>query len=192
MAFIDIFPTIILGEKLNNINFNDLNNYKNIIKSLSFKDLDKDGKASYNQKVLEIDTFIKLKENILKFSKLYLDKLGHIYEDLQISNSWVNILNKNETIHQHAHANSYISGVFYFDYSSPITFQSPQSHKWSFKAEYKNLPIYQITPEPNLLIIFPSWLEHNVNFNNGSDRISIAFNIIPKGEFGPNTGKLYL
>ena len=192
MEFIDIFPTKILGVKLNDINSMDLDNYKNIIKSFSFIDFGMNGKGSYNQKILEIDNFIKLKENILKFSKLYLDSLNNIYEDLQISNSWVSILNKNEIVHEHYHSNSYISGVFYFSFSSPIIFKCPQSDKWTFQSELKNLPVYQINPEPNLLLLFPSWLKHEVKPSNDDNRISISFNIIPKGEFGFNGGKMYL
>ena len=49
------------------------------------------------------------------------------------------------------------------------------------------------TPEEGLLIIFPSYLEHRVLPQEDlPPRYSIAFNIIPKGEFGPFTGKMFL
>ena len=42
-----------------------------------------------------------------------------------------------------------------------------------------------LTPSPNLLLIFPSYLEHQVlHHNNDNPRCSLAFNIIPLGTYG--------
>ena len=51
----------------------------------------------------------------------------------------------------------------------------------------------KIPTEPKSIILFPSFLNHKVMPNEtNKDRYSIAFNIIPKGEFGDTTMKLYL
>ena len=37
---------------------------------------------------------------------------------------------------------------------------------------------YEITVNPNLLLLFPSWLQHDVGINESNEeRISISFNI---------------
>ena len=42
---------------------------------------------------------------------------------------------------------------------------------------------WNISPEKNLLIFFPSYLEHRI-INNRGKRKSLAFNIVPIGEYG--------
>ena len=40
-------------------------------------------------------------------------------------------------------------------------------------------------PKKDLLIIFPSWLEHDVPVNTSEfDRLSLSFNIMCRGEYG--------
>ena len=56
-----------------------------------------------------------------------------------------------------------------------------------------NFMYINFLPEPKSIILFPSFLNHKVMPNEtNKDRYSIAFNIIPKGEFGDTTMKLYL
>ena len=200
MAFIDLFPTVIFKEKLNNILSHPNEFYKEKLTSLSYRNLGPNGSSSLNQKVLELDIFNNLKNSIINYSKQYLNSLNHYYEDIQIASSWSNLLHQNQIINDHAHKNSYISGVFYFDYSSPITFINPLLPQWSFVGKPTQPQLenprshydFSINPEPNLLIIFPSWLIHRVLPSPKNNRLSIAFNIIPKGEFGPESARLYL
>ena len=57
----------------------------------------------------------------------------------------------------------------------------------------RTLSTYNIPPSPGLLLLFPSDLKHKVNkSNDAKNRYSIAFNIYPKGEFGRDTGKLFI
>jgi hypothetical protein len=89
--------------------------------------------------------------------------------------------------------------VFYFEPSSPIIFLSPTSELYTFSPElinnpqsYRQYQDFVINPKSKQLLLFPSWLYHKVFHPETDNRLSIAFNIIPKGEFGGETGKLYL
>ena len=200
MGFVDLFPTVILKEKLNNVFSHPHSFYKEKLISLDYRNLGQQGSSSLSQKVLELDIFNDLKNSILNHSKVYLNTLNHHYEDVQIGSSWANILHKNQSITNHTHKNSYISGVFYFDHSSPIVFLNPLLTQWSFVGDLipsspenqRSYSDFQINPEPGLLLIFPSWLMHSVLHSPKDNRLSIAFNIIPKGEFGPESARLYL
>jgi uncharacterized protein (TIGR02466 family) len=199
MPFIDLFPTVIFNTQPTFISPNDTSNFKKFIGSINFKDQGINGQYSLNQEILDFPIFLKLKKYILDESKVYLNELGHIYEDIQISSSWVNLVDKNEHIHSHSHLNSYISGVYYLNDNSKITFYNPTDKKWFFAPmfkeaikEFRDLHKITISFPSNTLLIFPSWLIHEVPFSEYNNRFSIAFNIIPKGEFGPKTGKLYI
>ena len=194
MKILKLFPSLILGEVLSGISQEETFKYINYCKSLENEDDQINGKFSKNQKVLNNELFSSLSSTILDYSKKLLNSYNHVFEDLQISNSWVNILNKNERISTHFHSNSYVSGVYYLTNASPIYFESPLNDKWSFIERFTlhDDSKFKINPKPNLLLLFPSFLKHKVLPSDSDGRISIAFNIIPKGEFGEPTQKLYL
>ena len=197
--FHNLFPTTILSTILNNIDKNDINLYQNYFSGKEYNNTPNEGMYSKNNRVLEHHVFNKLKNEILKFSKLYLNNLGHVFEDIQIGSSWVNILNKKNTIKLHQHTNSYISGVFYLNSSSSLIFDNPLISKWFFSSMVKKdknnfctFNDFEFKPSSKELILFPSFLYHKVIPSDTDNRISLAFNIIPKGEFGGDTQKLYL
>jgi len=112
--------------------------------------------------------------------------------DFYITESWVNIYKPGEvTPGMHYHANNLISGVFYVSVEKgdaftlydrnihhPTQFQiEPEKwHSWNHKQ-------MDLAVENNLLIIFPSRMNHAIKENpeRTTDRISIAFNIFVKG-----------
>jgi len=197
MGFIDLFPTVIFSK---NIKDNNIFSYINFIKNEKFElSGEKNGYYSNNSNILNEYIFSNLKQTILKNVLLYLKEVGHEVEDIQISNSWANVLNKNQEIHNHIHANSYISGVFYLTESSSIKFNNPLLREENFCAtkifnenNYRTYTEYYINPTPGLLLIFPSWLDHSAVSSETDNRISIAFNIIPKGKFGFPTAQINL
>ena len=104
--------------------------------------------------------------------------------------SWVNInkkFNRNER-HCHMHTDTLLSGVFYVKYpenSGTIRFYDPRGHLIQMQKDYEyyydGYAYTYINPKNNLLLLFPSWLEHDVEVNKSDDeRISIAFNINAK------------
>ena len=194
MKILKLFPTLILGEILSNISQEETSKYINYCKNLKNVDNQINGEFSENQRVLDNPLFSLLSSTILDYSKKLLNSYNHVFEDLQISSSWVNILNKSEEIEMHSHPNSYISGVYYLTEGSSISFKSPLNEKWLFREDFTLFEDkgFKIKPQQNFLLLFPSFLQHKVVPCNSNGRISIAFNIIPKGEFGPYTAKLYL
>jgi uncharacterized protein (TIGR02466 family) len=90
----------------------------------------------------------------------------------------------------HAHPQSILSGVFYLkipENSPPIIFNDPRDHykyiqyptKFGNPRDmYKLLPEYVINPTEGMILLWPSWLEHQVPPSNCSEeRIAIAFNV---------------
>lgn len=197
MGFIDLFPSVIYIESLEKEFFNELKSWKNFIQETDLFD-DDNGFATKNSQILDDKSFSSLKTYILKKSKEFLIELGHDFEDLQISNSWGNVNPKDTSIKEHFHSNSYISGVFYLTTGSEISFFNPLTHLWSFlpkkstvNPDYRKGDLFIHSPKPLQLILFPSFLKHQV-FPSYNTRISIAFNIIPKGRFGTNTSLINL
>lgn len=109
-----------------------------------------------------------------------------------VKEMWLNVLENGGHQSVHNHANSFVSGVVYltrphestqtvfmkglggrdfaFGNSNPRSTQGPfNADKW-------------ITPpaEPGDLVLFPSYLLHEVPVNRGERRISLAFNAVPK------------
>ena len=96
--------------------------------------------------------------------------------------------------HRHRHTNSIISGVFYIATveNDKIYFHDPNiliKDRLEFKIrKYNqyNSKSWFFEIDALDLILFPSWLEHNVmhNVNQTTDRISLSFNTFAKGDFG--------
>ena len=94
----------------------------------------------------------------------------------------------------HVHKNSFYSCVYYFDNytdkSAPIIFHSPLHLFYDFDVvpsnwNIQNSTIWKIKPQKNFLLIFPSYLQHSKEQSmEDTTRYSLAFNIIPVGEYG--------
>lgn len=122
-----------------------------------------------------------------KFEQLHKD-LGLADNVKQVvSEYWINI-NLNEKIcFPHNHPNRLFSAVYYVqaaDMCGDLIFMNPNklvcqniSDDCITEYNFYNATHWRVRPEKNLLIIFPSWLEHYVDKNmSDTDRISIAFN----------------
>ena len=92
------------------------------------------------------------------------------------------------------HGFSTLSGVYYIKHDGSaengnILFKHPLDSYVSFAhwpakiVEYTNeitSHIYKFKPKSNMLLIFPSWLEHSAGINFKDDsRISLSFNSDP-------------
>ena len=105
-----------------------------------------------------------------------------------VTEIWMTQMGKGACHPKHVHSNSHFSGTFYLtspDGSSPIRFYSPLELLWSFcplpTADDSN-PItsryVDHQPHPGKLLIWNSWLAHEVLPNNTeSPRESVSFNI---------------
>ncbi len=101
--------------------------------------------------------------------------------------AWVNMLGYNaynERHHHDAHSGAFMSGVFYVkcpEGSGRIRFYDPRPHiNTAPDMRYYNAgnTHHWFTPVPNTLLMFPAWLEHDVEINKSKEeRISISFNV---------------
>ena len=108
--------------------------------------------------------------------------------DVQNTTSWFTATLSGGSADEHAHCNSWFSGVVYFDEydedSSPIQFVNPPSGVYvtpSTDNEY-NATDEVIVPERGTILLFPSSVRHRVLKNYSQyERYSLAFNVLPKG-----------
>lgn len=113
---------------------------------------------------------------------------------LCITQSWLNYTETNQYHHKHAHPNSVISGVLYFDsdkendrimFSHPIVYKQilPDIDKYNVW----NSDTWWFTVETGMLLMFPSSTTHQVQIKKGNNtRISLAFNTFYEGTIGIN------
>ena len=109
-----------------------------------------------------------------------------------IANMWVNINEKHHYNDWHTHPFATLSGAYYIKHdgveSGDIVFKHPlHLHIGTLHWPKEIVEVYNtataqvanITPSSNMLLIFPSWMEHSVGANLKNDpRISVSFNSI--------------
>lgn len=97
---------------------------------------------------------------------------------LKIVDSWLTKTEFLEASKAHWHKLSILSGVLYFDESSPIEFRHRDLflEHINFFSDPKMITT-QVTPKKGDLLIFPSFVEHRITTNkNKKKRYSLAFN----------------
>ncbi len=109
--------------------------------------------------------------------------------DTKLSNLWFNVNRKHNFNYPHTHGDSQISGIYYLsapENSGNLMFNNPDymiKNLPFFSGPFKNHDSFnsvqfRVTPKENLLVLFPSHIEHYVEPNKSDEpRISIAFNI---------------
>jgi len=166
-------------------------NEKNIVEKNIFHKSFNNSISTDNQ-VLENTNLINIKNFINRclfnyFSTVFNPKNN---VEIYITESWLNKSLKGEFHHVHNHANSIVSGVFYFKtvendliklhrnkQNVPFLFiEANKYNNFSCFAWVEN--VYE-----KQLVLFPSNLEHEVPpFKKGNERISLAFNTFVKGD----------
>lgn len=140
---------------------------------------------------------------IRKILMEYFEAFNRCYfgynNEFVMTTSWMVRLKPGDTVREHWHANSFYSGLLYYgeyEGAGDICFSNPiiEQAKFYLQPGIFNNPMHQewsITPETNLLVFFPSFIKHHVDPYQGKrDRLSVAFNIVPRGRFG--VGDSYL
>ena len=142
------------------------------------------------------EEFNRLKIKINQYLQIYHSKIfknikfkGNVIQDL--GNVWVNINEKYHYNESHINSFSTLSGTFYIKHdgsteNGDVEFKHPKHLYMSnvhwpvgLVEKYNNVttPYIKFTPKPNMLMIFPSWLEHKVKINlKDNSRITVAFN----------------
>lgn len=112
--------------------------------------------------------------------------------ELRITQSWLNLTRKGQFHHRHTHSNSAFSASFYISSSDNdcIYFNSPHNQMLNFETyEYTdfNSRSWQMPAKEGNLLMFPSWLEHEVKTKeDDGDRVSLSFNTFYVGTIGLN------
>jgi uncharacterized protein (TIGR02466 family) len=133
-------------------------------------------------------TFARLKKGIdrlvLRYAReLELD-LGR--KRLSMTSCWINIMGQGSHHSWHLHPLSTISGTFYVRVprgSGAIKFEDPRlpmmmaSPPRRSSAKVANRRFVELSPKPGQVILFESWLKHEVPANRAEqERISVSFN----------------
>jgi len=146
--------------------------------------------------ILNKKEFKNIKKFLNECCKDYLNRIISPKNNIElyITQSWLNYTEENQYHHQHAHPNSIISGVLYFDCdkkNDKITFSNPKSYQ-QIKPETDQYNIWNSDTwwfplETGKLIMFPSSTTHRVDIKKGNNtRVSLAFNTFYKGKIGSN------
>lgn len=107
-------------------------------------------------------------------------------KSLKMDSCWVNVMPENTLHTSHIHPHSVLSGTFYVDIpqnSSAIKFEDPRlgffmnAPAVKIKSKKQNQRFFSIQPQNGDLILFESWLKHEVPLNKSrKPRISVSFN----------------
>jgi uncharacterized protein (TIGR02466 family) len=155
---------------------------------------------NYNTKdnyILNREQFKNIKKFLDQCCKDYLEKIISPKNNIElyITQSWINYTEENQYHHQHAHPNSVVSGVLYFNCDKDhdkIKFTNSKGYQ-QIKPEVDQYNIWNsdtwwFALETGKLIMFPSSTIHQVDTKQGNNtRISLAFNTFYKGTIGSNT-----
>ncbi len=136
--------------------------------------------------------FPKIEKILLNYFNKIATEVFKYNETFKISTSWVTKTDDNYSqFHNHKH--SFYSGVYYFedypDNSGRLQFKNPIGSYSDFHLipkewNFMNSDVWSEVPQKNKLVFFPSYIEHRVVDNEHTGRRSLAFNIVPTGEYG--------
>ncbi len=107
-------------------------------------------------------------------------------DSLGLDSIWVNVLEPGGFHGGHIHPHAIISGTYYVDVPAgarAIRFEDPRLAMMmaapvrQANARRENKPFITIEPKPGMVVLWESWLRHDVPLNHSDkDRISISFN----------------
>lgn len=197
----ELFPTKLYSAALVNSRSKLISDLVN--ESLKIQEIDLDGKVwskknyhfgytsygSMDQLHRFSSTFDELKKKIDPHVKKYMTHLDwdFAFKDIFLSKLWINIMPQGCIHTGHIHPLSVISGTFYIQVPTKkipcLKFEDPRFGFFMARPTIKNKshpsnkPFFNFEPKPGHLVLFESWLRHEVMQNtNDSDRISISFN----------------
>lgn len=131
---------------------------------------------------------IKLFDKVKALGLQYCKNNGTGHTEVNIIECWANEINEEVSwMKNHIHTASFISCIYYplaEEGSSIVRFERSNwptlcyiYEKFQPKQCFMAAQFYEVQPEPGMLIIFPSWLQHHVKPNVGKKRLSFAFNL---------------
>jgi len=180
---IPIQETIIIGDELVEVQ-NELTTCYN---KLSFEKNDNWNPGeqalssnAFKDSVIDRYDLRALKGIIEKQVRLYTPSC-HYDVDFRIKQSWFTRFDRGEYAHKHNHGSCDLSGCYYMQTNGGdgnIRFFNPTQCVNDFNLSELCFEYVSYPPSVGKLLLFPSWLEHDVTENTtDSIRVSIAFNI---------------
>jgi uncharacterized protein (TIGR02466 family) len=113
-------------------------------------------------------------------ASLDFDFVGH---DLVLDAMWINENRRGDHNKAHVHARSFLSGAYYakagpgcgdIAFFDPVAAREMMPHPVKGEAQ----PMVSYPAQPGLLLVFPSWLRHEVGPNlTDEPRVSVSFNV---------------
>lgn len=187
---VPLFPTLIWKMQLSPETYEPINAKiaaKLQALAASTPGLATDGKLQTDQTLHHLPEFQELVEIINGAATGVLDFLRIIYDSVEITGCWANISPPGDGHRPHTHPNNYLSGVYYVqtqDGANTISFDDPRPQTnviapATSEITDENAGQIHITTRNGLLVLFPSWIQHQVPPNRSRQaRISIAYNIM--------------
>ena len=152
------------------------------------------GKESEKEDIRVLERYPNIKKILLNEWNSLVKVFLKYDNEFIISTSWITNTYPDSYSQKHIHKHSFYSGIYYFDEyseeSAKIEIANPLTDKENFNlipTEYNmnNSKVWWVQPTPKQLIFFPSYLEHQIlKQQDDAIRKSLAFNIIPTGEYG--------
>ena len=134
--------------------------------------------------------FARLEKIIRRHASLYAAELHwDVRGKKPICDSlWVSVMPEGGSHTSHIHANSVISGTYYVavpDGAGPLIFEDPRAGLLMAAPPRKKSAPRELrthvseTPRPGTLLLWESWLRHEVPLNRArGNRISVSFNYV--------------
>lgn len=146
-----------------------------------------------DQHLRQEECFQKLNQIILNETATILDDMRVVRDEHYITCMWHNVSSEPYRHHQHIHPNSFLSGLIYVrtpEGCGKTIFSDPRTQKHAFSPDVseftlENTPSFEQPPRKGLVLVFPSWLHHCVDWGTmepKQKRITTAFNIHIHGE----------
>ena len=194
---LQLFPKPVLITKYHKDLSKELEYVKGLEHNLNKKEHDYAAQSS-NTFLLDEPELASVREFIEVYIKFYISNVLEWNGDLIITQAWTNICEKGKKHHEHAHPNSIVSGVFYFQIDEtlpPIEFKNTNNNSLSLEIKNQNnfnSATFLLPLNSGELILFPSNLVHSVPENKSDKpRISLAFNTFAKGSLGSECSLTY-
>ena len=191
-----LFPTLVWTAI-----FDDHEAWNDRLRELAFemRNRDPQGVANTNQFGWQSQNIIQLQDEFSVFNNQVLELTREIGTSQNYPpdanyhlEAWININPPGAYNQVHVHPNCHLSGCYYVKVTpscGKIYFRDPRAMSIMLKPPFTRETEVTATevrmhPEEGRAYVFPSWLEHGVEPNQGEgERISIAFNVhvTPKG-----------
>ena len=196
----NLFPTpVLISELGRDFTKKEINFVKNTFNKCR---TNRGNKISIDHSILNNKELKNIKKFINDQCSYYLENIicpANKDIELYVTISWLNYTSINGYHHTHAHQNSVVSGVFYFDVDETedsISFVKNQYNQIEVVPSNFNpwnSRTWWLPAKNGRLLMFPSSLNHGVpTKKENKKRVSLSFNTFIKGELGDVDSSTYL